>query len=290
MVYGGLLLAMFFWGLSFIGTKFCLNNSLQPISIVLIRLILSSAFLLVLGYFFHHLVKIKREHIKWFVLLAFFEPFLYFIGETYGLTLVSATIASIIISTIPLFVPFMAWLIFKEKVSFFNISGIVISIMGVSLTMLNGNLEFVVSSKGLLLMLLAVVSALGYTMVLRRLANEYSALTIITYQNLLGIPFFIPLFFLLDFSQFSFSVFTSDLWLVLLLMSLFPSSLSYMFYTYSISKIGMSKTSVFTNLIPIITALASFVLFNEVMTLVKIIGIFIVIFGLLLSQYGKKET
>jgi drug/metabolite transporter (DMT)-like permease len=188
-----------------------------------------------------------------------------------------------------LFVPFAAWCFFKEKISYFNIAGIVISIIGVLLTMLNKDLQFIASFKGLMLMSVAVISALAYTLIIRHLANDYSALNIITYQNLLGIPFFIPFFFMFDFSHVAFSVFTPDLGLVLLLMSLFPSSLSYMFYTYSIRKIGMSKTSVFTNLIPIITAISSFVLFNELLTSVKIIGIFIVIFGLFLSQYGKKE-
>jgi len=34
--------------------------------------------------------------------MAFFEPFLYFIGESFGLVYISSTIAAVIVATIPL--------------------------------------------------------------------------------------------------------------------------------------------------------------------------------------------
>jgi len=287
-VYGGLFLAMLFWGLSFIGTKFALQT-LNPFSIVLIRLLISGAFLIILGKSLKVLEKIKREHLHWFIILAFFEPFLYFIGETYGLKYVSPTIGSILIATIPLFVPWGAWLFFREKVSIVNFLGIVISVVGVFFTMLNKQFEFTASLLGVSLVFIAVFSAIAYTLIIRHIAKDYSALSIITYQNLLGIPFFISAFFIFDYSSFNFFAISSDLWIVLLLLGVFPSSFSYMFYTYSVKVIGVSRTSVFTNLIPIITAIASFILFNEEVTWVKILGISIVILGLYIAQNAKKS-
>jgi len=279
---------MLFWGLSFIGTKFALQT-LNPFSIVLIRLLISGAFLIILGKSLKVLEKIKREHLHWFIILAFFEPFLYFIGETYGLKYVSPTIGSILIATIPLFVPWGAWLFFREKVSIVNFLGIVISVVGVFFTMLNKQFEFTASLLGVSLVFIAVFSAIAYTLIIRHIAKDYSALSIITYQNLLGIPFFISAFFIFDYSSFNFFAISSDLWIVLLLLGVFPSSFSYMFYTYSVKVIGVSRTSVFTNLIPIITAIASFILFNEEVTWVKILGISIVILGLYIAQNAKKS-
>ncbi len=287
-VYFGLLLATLFWGLSFIGTKFLLSI-LNPITLVLIRLIISVVFLLVLGKLLGFLDKVKRKHWKWFFVLAFFEPFLYFIGETYGLMYVSATIASIIISTIPLFVPWGGWFFFKEKVGWKNFLGILISVVGVIITMLNKNMEFAASLVGIALVGIAVVSAVAYTLIIRYIAYDYSALSIITYQNLLGLPFFIILFLLVDLPNFSIEKITIELWGVLLLMGIFPSSLAYLFYTYAVREIGVTKTSVFVNLIPVITAVASFLLFGEELTLIKGIGILVVLSGLYLSQSKIKK-
>lgn len=286
-VYGGLLLAMLFWGMSFIGTKYSLQ-ALQPISIVLVRLIISCAFLIILGKLSGSLNKLRKKHIHWFIILAFFEPFLYFIGETYGLKYVSPTIGSILIATIPLFVPWGAWLFFRDKINFKNFLGIVISVVGVFFTMLNKDFQFTSSVLGVSLVMVAVISAIAYTLIIRYIANDYSPLTIITYQNLLGIPFFVPLFFIFDFPVFSFASINYSLWIVLFLLGIFPSSFSYMFYTYAVREIGVSRTSVFINLIPIVTAIASYFLFNETFTFVKIIGIVIVIIGLFIAQNAKR--
>lgn len=288
-VYIGLLLATIFWGFSFIATKYSLAV-LNPITLVLIRLIISSFFLLILGKALNLLDKIKPHHWKWFIILAFFEPFLYFVGETYGLKYVSPTIGSIIISTIPLFVPWGALLFFKEKVYWKNFLGIVISVIGVFLTLLNKNMEFDTSIFGVGLIFIAVISAVAYTLIIRFFSKEYSALSIITYQNILGIPLFIPFFMYLDYPNFSISLIDSDLWLVLIWLGIFPSSLSYLFYTYSVQNIGVSKTSVFVNLIPIVTAIASYFILNEELTFIKLIGVLVVIMGLYISQLKQKSS
>ncbi len=287
-VYIGLFLAMFFWGFSFIATKYSLNF-LNPISLVLIRLIISVIFLFILGNSLKLLDKIKPHHWKWFIILAFFEPFLYFMGETYGLKYISATIGAIIISTIPLFVPIGAWFFFKEKLYWKNLIGIVFSIVGVVLTLLNKNMEFTVSILGIVLVFIAVISAIVYTLIIRFFSKEYSALSIIAYQNILGIPMFIPFFIFIDYQDFSFNI-ELDLWLILLWLGIFPSSLSYLFYTYSVQNIGVNKTSVFVNLIPVITAVFSYFLLNEEFTIVKFIGITVVIFGLYISQLDYKKS
>jgi len=283
-VYIGLFSAMFFWGLSFVGTKYSLN-SLNPVSLVLVRLIISVIFLLILGKSLNLLNPILPQHRKLFIFLAFLEPFLYFMGETYGLKYVSSTIGSLIISTIPLFVPLGSWLFFKNKIQVKNFIGIILSILGVFLTMLNKNMSFTASFLGIGLVFIAVFSAVAYTLIIKYIAEYYSALSIITYQNILGIPFFIVTFFITDYHTFSFSNFNLQLIIVLLLLGIFPSSLSYLFYTYSVKKLGVNKTSVFVNLIPIVTAIGSYIFFNETFTLIKVLGIIIVILGLYISQY-----
>ena len=65
-------------------------------------------------------------------MLATFEPFLYFIGESFGLTYVSATVCSVLISTIPVIATLGAWLIFKERLKLINYAGIILSFVGVT--------------------------------------------------------------------------------------------------------------------------------------------------------------
>ena len=288
LVYFCLVLAMIFWGYSFVGTKISLE-ALNPITLILSRLIVSSIFLLILTKTFGMLEPIKKADLKWFILLTVFEPLCYFLGETFGLQLISSTLGAVLIATIPLFVPWAAWILFKEKVSLLNLIGIIISVVGVVMIIFERDLTFNVSLTGILLLMIAVFSAVGYTMVIRHISNSYSPITIITWQNLMGIVAFLPLFFAIDFQSFHFSFFSSKIIYTIIFLGIFPSSLSYAFFTYAIKELGVNRSSIFTNLIPVLTALFAYFLMGEELPGVKIAGITVVVFALTISQVNYKN-
>ncbi|HNY15303.1 MAG TPA: DMT family transporter, partial [Bacteroidales bacterium] len=130
MTYGAVILAMIFWSLSFIWFKIA-NETFRPITIVFIRLVVASVILTLFLFFTKKFVKIRKEDRKLFLMLALFEPFLYFLGESFGLTYVSATVGSVLISTIPVIATIGAWLIFRERLKIINYAGIILSFIGV---------------------------------------------------------------------------------------------------------------------------------------------------------------
>lgn len=274
---------MVFWGFSFVGTKICLE-AISPITLIFARLIVSVSFLFILTKSLGILQPIKKNDLKWFLLISFFEPLLYFLGETFGLKFVSSTLGAVIIATIPLFVPWAAFIIFREKIYLLNLLGIIISIAGVILIIIDKDFSFTVSITGILLLLLAVFSAVGYSMVLRHISQSYSPVTIVTWQNLFGLFAFLPLFMIFDFPDLHFSQFTSTIIYNIIVLGVFPSSLSYMFFAYSVREIGINQASIFSNLIPVITAIIAFYFMDESLPFLKIIGILIVIFALSISQ------
>lgn len=84
-------LAMLFWGLSFVWFKQVVVQY-QPITIIFLRLLISGLIIALYLVFTRKLQKIHRKDLKWFLLLAFTQPFCYFLGESFGLKLVSSTI------------------------------------------------------------------------------------------------------------------------------------------------------------------------------------------------------
>jgi drug/metabolite transporter (DMT)-like permease len=172
-VYFLVILAMIFWGFTFVTFKFA-NQSFQPITIVTFRLFVSIFFLFGFALLFKRLNRIRKKDQKWFLLMAIAEPFFYFLGEAYGLTLVSATVGAVIISTIPLITPFGAYYLYMEKLTPMNYVGLVISFGGVLLVVLNKSGGLSANPLGILLMFVAVLSAVGYTLIVKRLANDYT--------------------------------------------------------------------------------------------------------------------
>ncbi|NCA84578.1 MAG: DMT family transporter [Clostridia bacterium] len=282
-------LAMVFWGMSFVWSKIVLGYY-EPITTVLLRLILSSALLFAGLAAFGKLRRLRRADLKLFMLSAAFNPFLYFLGENYGLKYSSPTVTAVIIATIPVFTPVVAYLIYREKLSLLNIFGLVVSFLGVLFMLLEQDYSLSVSPVGVAWLALAVVTAVFYSVLLKKLAVRYDAFLIIAVQNLIGTFYFLPLFFIFDFAQFITVKPTTELITSLLLLAVFASSLAFVFFTISSREIGISRTNLFTNLIPVFTAIFSFMILGEAFEMQKVLGMVVVITGVMMSQMNGKST
>ncbi|NWJ50476.1 MAG: DMT family transporter [Bacteroidetes bacterium] len=287
-IYTVIILSMVFWGMSFIWSTIVFRY-LEPITTVFFRLILSSSILFGGLKLFNKLEKVKKKHYKLFFLSALFNPFLYFIGENFGLKYSSATISAVIIATIPVFSPIAAFFFLKERLSLLNVAGLFLSFVGVLAMLVNKDLSLNAAPIGMICLSFAVIAAIVYSLLLKRLAFHYSAFTVIAVQNLIGAILFLPLFLIFDFTKLSGIVYSYSWISALLMLSVFASSLAFVFFAIGTREIGVSKTSIFTNLIPVITATGSFFLLNEAFSLQKIIGIVIVIGGLFISQLNNKK-
>ena len=283
--YISVILANFFWGLAFVLFKVA-NESFRPISIAFLRLLISIFFLFGFALLLKRLGRIKRKDQKWFLLMALFEPFFYFLGEANGLTMVSATVGAVVISTIPLIIPFGAYYLYKEKLTRMNHIGLVISFTGVLMVVLNKSSGSASDPLGILLMFVAVLSAVGYTLLVKRLLDDYNPITITAYQSLYGLLMFLPIFLFRELPLIDWNAVTTSSLLALLYLGIFGSGVCFILLTIGIRELGAARSNIFANLIPVVTAIVSFFLLKEAMPLIKIAGILVVIGGLLLTQIG----
>ncbi len=281
--YVYIILSMLFWGLSFIWTSLALK-SFEPITIIFFRLVLSSLFLLFIIKLSGNYERIEKPDRKWFMLLALAEPFFYFLGENFGLQFVSPAVTSAIIATIPLMTPLVAYILLKEKIDKTTVLGIIISFSGIIYMLVNKDLTLNASLKGILLIFLAVFSAVAYTFFIRKLAHKYKAITILTWQNIIGSVYFLPLFIVFDLQRVLSNSFTGESLLAIVQLSVFASSLAFWLFIIVVAKLGMVKANIFTNLIPVFTAIFAYFIVGETITMQKVIGIILVIGGIMISQ------
>ncbi len=285
-VYFLVILAMVFWGFTFVAFKFA-YVSFRPITIVFFRLTVSIIFLFGFALLFKRLNRIKKKDQKLFLLMALAEPFFYFLGEAYGLTMVTATVGAVMISTIPLIVPFGAYYLFKERLTPMNYLGLAISFGGVLLVLLARSGGLAADWKGVLLMFVAVLSAVSYTMIAKILVDDYTPITITAYQSLYGLLMFVPLFLIIEVPHLDFSNVTTHSLLAVGYLGVFGSGICFILLTIGIRELGAAKANIFGNLIPVVTAILSFFLLKEAMPLIKILGIVVVLLGLFLSQISS---
>ncbi len=288
LAYGSALGAAFFWSFSFVWFKIA-YLAYKPITVVLFRLVISAILILAIAWGLKRLQKPSKKDFGLFVLMSFFEPFLYFMGESYGLSYVSSTVAAVIVATIPLLSPIFAWYFYREQVRWMNIVGFFFSFIGVGLVVLDASFRFEASPLGVGLEFIAVFAAIAYSIVLKNVAARYNTFTIIAYQNLIGIVLFLPFWLVIDFNDFINTPFHWRAFRAIILLAVFSSTLAFVFFTQSVRQLGMNRANTFINLIPVFVAITSFIVLNESMDLQKIAGIIIVITGLFLAQTKRRR-
>ena len=292
---------MIIWGLSFIWSSQTYKR-LNPTATIFLRLVIATAFFSAILFSFRLNEKIRREHLKLFAIAALFEPFLYFIFEGYGLLYTSPIISYAIIAMIPLVTPIAAAIFLKERLSAMNIVGLIVSFTGVIVMLLNKDMEFSASPLGIMFLFLTVLVAVGYSIALIKLTHLYKPMTVTWMQNIIGMIYFIPLVFIMEkFMPSDFGNVRAYI-VPLVCLGIFCSAIAYALWAYAYSKLGASKANVYTNLIPVFTAIFSYIIliFNRdnmdisdieayELNVQKIAGIALVVGGLFLSQKKSRK-
>ena len=274
--------SVIFWGISFILTKelFLSEEHMTVTALITIRLAIASAVMVPALALTRRLRRIQKKDIKWFLLLAFCEPFVYHLCETNGVRLVSGSLASVVIATIPLFVPFGMWAAYRQRIKPSLIVGVLLSLAGVFL-MLNGEIGFGGTAlQGILFLTGAVAIAVVYTLLLVKVVDHYHPLVVTTWQNVIGLVYFLPLMLIFD---------GGALLLLMLVLCIFCSTLAYAGYNYVVRNLGASEACIFNNAIPVFSLIAAVAIGQEQFSWVKVVGMAIVIAGVIIAQGRTKK-
>lgn len=278
---------MTFWACSYVWLKQA-YASFHPIALVTLRLLVSIPLLLTIGIRSKKIKLPSKSDIKWFCLLAIFEPFLYFLAESYGVRLISSTLASVIITTIPLFTPIVIILSTKERYGLMTWLGTIVSIAGVCLMISQTESEGSSSWLGVVLMFVSVFSSIGYALVLKKMVHKYNGITIVTWQNTIGTIYFLPLFFSFDFDTLFILPIEQESWIAFFQLCILGSVVAFLCFAYGIKELGVTLSNAFINLMPVITAIATYLVLGEVLNYIEWVAIAIVILGLSVSQMNTR--
>ena len=291
LTYPIIIASVVFWGISFILTKelFLTEEHMTVTTLITLRLAIATAVMFPALLLMRKLQRIRREDIKWFLLLAFCEPFIYHLCETSGVQLVSGSLASVVIATIPLFVPFGMWIAYRQRIRLPLIIGVMLSLAGVGIMLLGGD-GLSGNLKGLLFLSGAVVIAVVYTLLLVKVVAKYNPLVITTWQNVIGLIYFLPLMFAFDSSHLPLLSWSPKMLLLLGALGLFCSTLAYAGYNYAVRNLGASEACIFNNAIPVFSLLTALAIGQETFSWTHLLGMLVVISAVVISQFKTSEN
>ena len=271
----------------------------SPLTLIVLRFSLAILLMLLVGLLFRGhevlgLQRVEKRDIPLFVLGGLFQPFLYFIFETYTYqSFASPTIAEAMLSTQPIMAPILAFIILREKVTRNNVVGILISTMGMLLLLLVGANNFALGNPwGVLLAIVTVSMSVGYTIILRRIPTRYSSLSIVFYVQLVALVLFYAVWGVFDRQslQDTIAPLSADITPVVAVgyLAVFASVTAFILFCYTVRQIGVTRANVFNNVRPVFTALLMWVIFDEQLPIWKWVGIIVIVIGLFISQKQRK--
>lgn len=282
-------------GLSFLFGKIGLEKS-SPLDLLAYRF--SFAFLAILfPYIFQWIkVDINIKMLKKIAPLAIFYPLAFFGFQTFGLQYTQSSEAGILLAMVPVFVMILASYFLKEKTSLLQKLSILLSVSGVVYITLMKGLSIELSNiKGIVLLLLSVLSFAVYSVLARKLTRSFSAIELSYVMIGIGFIAFNLLAlgkhvmeanlasFLAPLGQGNFIVAAAYLGVLSTFGTSFLSN-------FVLSKIEASKMSIFSNLSTVISILAGTVFLKEEIFYYHIIGSVFIIAGVLgVNIFGKER-
>ena len=290
--YLGILVTVFFWGMSFLWSDAVLDQHVPPFTFIFTRMIIAAAALSLFSLLAGKFQRIRKGDLKWFVAMTAFEPFLYFLGETFGLKITgSPTLCSVIIATIPVFSLIVGRIVFREKLSALNRAGIFLAVAGVIFfIVLGGNLH-TDYLYGIAILFLAVIGSTGYTVICKKLANKgYNAFAIVTWQFILAIGFFLIPFLAFDAASWTPAYLSWPVLKPIIELAVLCSGVAFVIYAACVDRIGMTRTVVFLPLVAIVSAVAALFLGQDTLLPLQMAGIVVAMAGVVMAQYNNKKT
>jgi drug/metabolite transporter (DMT)-like permease len=276
------LMAISFWGVSFVSTKAVLGK-LDPYSLLVIRFGIGTLFLLLLLLLQRHRLQISIKYVPHLLVLGILGVFVHQLLQATALLTINASAAGWLISFSPVFTVILSMLFLHEKMSIPKAVGMVLAVTGVliiSTTRTGQSIQFTMNI-GFLLMVLSTFNWAIYSVLLKSLKIPYPPLVITFYMCLLGLILTTP-FIIRNRGWEDLSLLNHSEWAHLLFLGVFVSGIAYLYWGKSLEVLEASKVSMFLYLEPIATLIAAVLLLKEKVLLISVAGGIIIIIGVII--------
>ena len=293
LAYTFLIFAALSWSGNFIIGKFATLFEVPPLSLNFLRWVM--VWLILIPFTIKEIIA-KKNYIKENFLviglmgvlsISTFNSVVYF-----ALNFTQVINAVLMLAAIPPVIIIFSSIMKIEKTNIFQISGLVISVLGILaiITKLDLNILLTLNfNKGDLFMVGAIIAWGIYSAYLRKRTFEVSLLALVHIICTFGLIFLLPLF-ILDMTQGKIIEMSSNFFYILAYVAIFPSIGSYYCWAGAVSIIGANRAGIFLSLIPLFSTLMAIFFYNEQFQFFHLIGAILIILGLFLSNKEIKNA
>ena len=291
LAYLLLIFTTIFWSGNFIVGKAASLYQIPPFSLNFYRWFFAG--LILFPFTFKELINKKNyifKNIGFFIILGISSITIFNSIVYYSLYYTQVISGVLMISTIPVWIIFIASILNIEKTNAFQIIGVGLSLIGVICIITKADLNLIKNldfNKGDLSMIVAMFAWAVYSALLKKKKYEISQLALLQVVIILGLIFLIPIYFI-EMNLGHIIVLGLPFYLTLSYVVIFPGLLAFFFWIKGISIIGANRAGVFLHLMPIFGAIMAMIIFDEKFMYYHLLGAIFILAGITLSN--KKNT
>ena len=286
------LFAVSFWGASFVATKISLQY-IAPTALVWIRFAMGVA---ILGF----AVGINKQFYLpegkdwgYFALLGFLGITFHQWLQSTALITAQATTTAWIITSTPIFIALLGFLILKERLTWYQVAGIILAAFGVLLVVTKGNLSTLTAGRfgtpGDFLVMISAVNWAVFSTLSRPGLKKHPATLMMFYVMSFGWIFISILFFTTSGIRQITSI-PWDGWKAILFLGILCSGVAYIFWYDALKILPVAQTGAFLYLEPIVTVIVAALVIRESIVLATLIGGIIILFGVWLVNRPSQSV
>ncbi len=274
--------ALFLWASAFAGIRVGLSGY-SPAHLALLRFLVASVVLAIYASR-AHFRRPRWKDLPRFVMTGLFGISLYNLALNYGEVTVSAGVASLLISSAPIWIALLSTIALGERLTLWGWGGVFISFAGVAMIAAGegGGLHF--SARALLLAAAALSSAI-YIVMQKQLLQTYNALEVTTYSIWLGTLFLLPFGVGLAHTIHAATVSAT---LAIVYLGIFPAAIAFTAWAYALSHGPVNRISSFLYLVPVLAIAIAWVWLGEMPRLMSLLGGVVALAGVVIvNVWGK---
>jgi len=283
--YGALSMTAAIFGLSFLFTKNALDH-LEIFPLLGFRFLTAALFLTGLRWLRILRIRVPREHLGKILLVALFQPILYFTFETIGVSLTTSSQSSVMISLIPVAVLIFSHFMLGERLLPAQMAAAGISMAGVLIIVAVGARDGGQGHlMGVLALLLAVAAGGLFNPMSRRISPVASPLTITYVMMWAGALVFTAAGLIQaglagNLGSYLEPLGITRVRLELGYLGILSSGVAFFLFNYGLARVEASRSAIFLNLVPVVSIWAGVVFRNESFSGLQVLGALLILTGI----------
>ena len=282
-----LILTTLFWSGNFIVGKAASLFEIPPFTLNFYRW--TFAWLILAPFTLKEIIHKKNyilKNIKLIIILGITSITIFNSIVYYSLNFTQVISGVLMISTIPVMIIFFSWIFKIEKTNFYQILGVIFSLLGVMIIVTKADLDKLLNlnfNKGDLWMVVAMLSWAMYSALLRKKKFELSQISLLQTIISAGLILLLPAYLIEMSLGYRLNIHLPFI-LTLSYVVIFPGLASFFFWIKGISIIGSNRAGIFLHLMPIFSTVMAILIFKEKFMVFHFIGAVLIITGVVLSS------